>query len=84
MFLEKKEDIAFFNRVIDDNRDLEPYFTELAIWAWIYQRDKYLELIEECRAQNENGTVDIVVSALQNMELEPLNISHFETIQEEI
>ncbi len=84
MFLEKKEDIEFFNRVIDSNRDLEPYFTELAIWAWIHQRDKYLELIEECKAQIENGTVDRVVSALQNMELEPINIAHFETIQEEI
>ena len=84
MFLEKKEDIEFFNRVIDSNRDLEPYFTELAIWAWIHQKDKYLELVEECKAQNENGTVDRVVSALQNMELEPINIAHFETIQEEI
>jgi hypothetical protein len=84
MFLEKKEDIEFFNRVIDSNRDLEPYFTELAIWAWIHQRDKYLELIEECKAQNENGTVDRVVSALQTMELEPINLAHFETIQEEI
>jgi hypothetical protein len=84
MFLEKKEDIEFFNRVIDSNRDLEPYFTELAIWAWIHQRDKYLEHIEECKAQNENGTVDRVVSALQTMELEPINLAHFETIQEEI
>ena len=49
MFLEKKEDIAFFNRVIADNQDLEPYFTELSVWAWIYNKDKYLELIEECK-----------------------------------
>ena len=49
MFLEKKEDIAFFNRVISDNPDLEPYFTELAVWAWIYNKDKYLELIDECK-----------------------------------
>ena len=49
MFLEKKEDIAYFNRVISENQDLEPYFTELAVWAWIYNKDKYLELIEECK-----------------------------------
>ena len=49
MFLEKKEDIAFFNRVIADNQDLEPYFAEFSVWAWIYNKDKYLELIEECK-----------------------------------
>ena len=69
MFLEKKEDIEFFNRVIDGNQDLEPYFAELAVWAWLHQRDKYLELIEECKVQQQNGTIDKVVSALQNIEM---------------
>ena len=49
MFLEKKEDIAFFNRVIADNQDLEPYFAELAVWAYLYQKEKYFELVEECK-----------------------------------
>ena len=72
MFLEKKEDIEFFNRVIDGNQDLEPYFAELAVWAWLHQRDKYLELIEECKGQQQNGTIDKVVSALQKIELETI------------
>jgi hypothetical protein len=72
MFLEKKEDIEFFNRVIDGNQDLEPYFAELAVWAWLHQREKYLELIEECKVQQQNGTIDKVVSALQKIELETI------------
>ena len=83
MFLEKKEDIEFFNKVIDNNSDLEPYFAELAVWAWLHQRDKYLELIEECKQQQDNGTVEQVFNALQNIELEPLNIAQLETIQED-
>ena len=49
MFLEKQEDIAFFNKVISDNANLEPYFAELCVWAYLYNKDKYLELIEECK-----------------------------------
>ena len=49
MFLEKKEDIAYFNRVIADNANLEPYFAELCVWAYLYNKDKYLELVEECK-----------------------------------
>jgi hypothetical protein len=73
MFLTKKEDIAFFNKVMDEHGDLEPYFAELAIWAWIYQRDKYLDLIEECKKQQEEGTVDKVVEALNGFELQTIH-----------
>lgn len=82
MFLEKPEDITYFNRIMRDAPHLEPYFAELAVWAWIYQRDKYLEIIKEYEEQQENGTIDKVYKALQEMEIEPLNIAHLETIQE--
>ena len=45
MFLDKPEDITYFNRIMRDSPHLEPYFAELAVWAWIYQREKYLEII---------------------------------------
>ena len=82
MFLDKQEDIAYFNRIIRDNPQLEPYFTELAVWAWIYQRDKYLEIVKEYEEQQENGMIDKVNKALEEMEIEPINIAHLETIQE--
>ena len=67
MFLDKQEDIAYFNRIIRDNPQLEPYFTELAVWAWIYQRDKYLEIVKEYEEQLENGTIDKVNEALEGL-----------------
>jgi hypothetical protein len=69
MFLTKKEDIAFFNKIMQENGNLEPYFAELAVWAWIYQRDKYLELIEECKKEQECETVNNMVDALKEMEI---------------
>ena len=60
MFLDKPEDIAYFNRIMRDSPHLEPYFAELAVWAWIYQRNKYLEIIKEYKEQLENGTIEQV------------------------
>lgn len=70
MFLDKPEDIAYFNRIMRDRPDLEPYFAEVAVWAWIYQRDKYLELIKEYEEQVKDGTIEKVNEALQQMEIE--------------
>ena len=70
MFLNKPEDIAYFNRIMRDRPDLEPYFAEVAVWAWIYQRDKYLELIKEYEEQVKDGTIEKVNQALQQMEIE--------------
>ena len=69
MFLNKPEDIAYFNRIMRDNPQLEPYFAELAVWAWIYQKDKYLDIIQEYEEQVKDGTIDRVNTALKNMEL---------------
>jgi hypothetical protein len=82
MFLDKPEDIAYFNRIMRDSPHLEPYFAELAVWAWIYQKNKYLEIIQEYKEQLENGTIEQVKKALEEMEIEPLNIAQLETIQE--
>jgi hypothetical protein len=82
MFLDKAEDIAYFNRIMRDSPHLEPYFAELAVWAWIYQRDKYLQIIKEYEEQQDSGTIDKVNKALEEMEIEPLNIAHLETMQE--
>ncbi len=70
MFLNKPEDIAYFNRIMRDRPDLEPYFAEVAVWAWIYQRDKYLELIKEYEEQVKDGTIEKVNRALQQLEIE--------------
>lgn len=69
MFLDKPEDIAYFNRIMRDSPHLEPYFAELAVWAWIYQKDKYLDIIKEYEEQVNDGTMDKVNKALENMEL---------------
>ena len=69
MFLDKPEDIAYFNRIMRDSPHLEPYFAELAVWAWIYQKDKYLDIIQEYEEQVKDGTIDRVNTALENMEL---------------
>ena len=82
MFLDKPEDIAYFNRIMRDSPHLEPYFAELAVWAWIYQKNKYLEIIKEYEEQLENGTINQVNKALEEMAIEPLNIAQLETIQE--
>jgi hypothetical protein len=82
MFLDKPEDIAYFNRIMRDSPHLEPYFAELAVWAWIYQKNKYLEIIKEYEEQLENGTIEQVNKALEDLEIEPLNIAQLETIQE--
>ena len=69
MFLDKPEDIAYFNRIMRDSPHLEPYFAELAVWAWIYQKDKYLDIIKEYEGRVDDGTIDTVNKALENMEL---------------
>jgi hypothetical protein len=69
MFLDKPEDIAYFNRIMRDSPHLEPYFAELAVWAWIYQKDKYLDIIKEYEEQVNDGTLNKVNKALENMEL---------------
>jgi len=74
MFLDKPEDIAYFNRIMRDSPHLEPYFAELAVWAWIYQRDKYLEIVKEYEEQQGNGTIDKVNKALEDMDIENNNI----------
>ena len=70
MFLEKLEDLAYFNRIMRDTPELEPYFAELAVWCWIYQREKYLEVVKEYEEQLQNGTIEKVNSALEKMEIE--------------
>jgi hypothetical protein len=82
MFLDKPEDIAYFNRIMRDSPHLEPYFAELAVWAWIYQKNKYLEIVKEYEEQLENGTIEQVNKALEDLKIEPLNIAQLETIQE--
>jgi hypothetical protein len=74
MFLDKAEDIAYFNRIMRDSPHLEPYFAELAVWAWLYQRDKYLDIVKEYEEQQGNGTIDKVNKALENMDIENNNI----------
>lgn len=74
MFLEKPEDIVYFNRIMRDSPHLEPYFAELAVWAWIYQRDKYLEIVKEYEEQQQNGTIDKVHKALEELDIENNNI----------
>jgi len=74
MFLDKAEDIAYFNRIMRDSPHLEPYFAELAVWAWLYQRDKYLEIVKEYEEQQGNGTIDKVNKALEDMNIENNNI----------
>ena len=74
MFLDKAEDIAYFNRIMRDSPHLEPYFAELAVWAWIYQRNKYLDIIKEYEEQQEDGTIDKVNKALEEMDIENNNI----------
>ena len=74
MFLDKAEDIAYFNRIMRDAPHLEPYFAELAVWAWIHQREKYLEIIKEYEEQQENGTIDKVNKALEELDVENNNI----------
>jgi hypothetical protein len=46
----------------------------LAVWSWIYQRDKYLEIIKQYEEQLENGTIEKINEALGEM--------HIETLQE--
>jgi hypothetical protein len=74
MFLDKEEDLAYFNRIMRDSPHLEPYFAELAVWAWIYHKNKYLEIIKEYEEQRENGTFDAVNKALEEMDAENNNI----------
>jgi hypothetical protein len=69
MFLDKPEDIAYFNRIMRDSPHLEPYFAELAVWAWIYQKDKYVDIIKEYEEQLNDGTIEKVNKTLENMEL---------------
>lgn len=70
MFLDKPEDIAYFNRVMRDSPHLEPYFAELAVWAWIYKRDEYLEIVKTYQEQIDNGTIAKVNESLEKMEIE--------------
>jgi hypothetical protein len=69
MFLDKPEDIAYFNRIMRDSPHLEPYFAELAVWAWIYQKEKYVNIIKEYEEQVNDGTIDKLNKTLENMEL---------------
>ena len=69
MFLDKSEDLAYFNRIMRDSPHLEPYFAELAVWAWIYQKEKYVNIIKEYEEQVNDGTIDKLNKTLENMEL---------------
>lgn len=73
MFLDKPEDIAYFNRVMRDSPHLEPYFAELAVWAWIYKRDEYLEIVKTYEEQIDNGTIEKVNESLEKMEIQENN-----------
>ncbi len=70
MFLDKPEDIAYFNRVMRDSPHLEPYFAELAVWAWIYKKDEYLEIVKTYQEQIDNGTIEKVNESLEKMKNE--------------
>jgi hypothetical protein len=69
MFLDKPEDIAYFNRIMRDSPHLEPYFAELAVWAWIYKRDEYLEIVKK-HEEGGGGNID---EAFKKMEIEENN-----------
>ena len=73
MFLDKPEDIAYFNRVMRDSPHLEPYFAELAVWAWIYKKDEYLEIVKTYQEQIDNGTIEKVNESLEKMKIEENN-----------
>jgi hypothetical protein len=64
MFLDKPEDIALFNRLMDSNPTLEPYFAELALWCYLHDKDKYLALVEE--SKNETDRLCLVDLAKQD------------------
>ncbi len=51
MFLEKCEDIALFNQLMDSNPHLEPYFAELALWCYLHDKEKYIALVEESKTE---------------------------------
>ena len=73
MFLEKPEDVAFFNKIIETNPNLEPYFAELAVWCYLYNKDKYFQLIDECK-EGMNSTNEELNSTLKEMQFENNNI----------
>ena len=54
MFLDKPEDIALFNKLMDSNPTLEPYFAELALWCYLHHKDKYLALVEESKNETDH------------------------------
>ena len=53
MFLEKPEDIALFNKLMDSNPTLEPYFAELALWCYLHDKEKYLDLVNESKKEED-------------------------------
>jgi hypothetical protein len=67
MFLDKPEDIALFNGLIDSNPTLEPYFAELALWCYLHDKDKYLALVEESKnEQDQRLHLKDISDALEN------------------
>jgi hypothetical protein len=85
MFLDKPEDIAYFNRVMRDSPHLEHYFAELAVWAWIYKKDEYLEIVKTYQEGElavppltpmlnvEEGVTGGTLSSPEKMEIEENN-----------
>jgi len=53
MFLEKPEDIALFNKLMETHTYLEPYFAELALWCYLHDKEKYLSLVEESKNETD-------------------------------
>ena len=53
MFLEKPEDIALFNKLMETHTYLEPYFAELALWCYLHDKEKYLSLVEESKKEED-------------------------------
>jgi len=53
MFLEKPEDIALFNNLMETHTYLEPYFAELALWCYLHDKEKYLALVEESKKEED-------------------------------
>jgi hypothetical protein len=81
MFLEKPEDIALFNKLMETHTYLEPSFAELALWCYLHDKKKYLSLVEESKKDDERLHLKDVSERLQ-VSLEPRGSESQECLQE--
>ena len=71
MFLEKPEDIALFNKLMETHTYLEPYFAELALWCYLHDKEKYLTLVEESKKEEDERLHLKDISERLQVSLEP-------------